>query len=116
MSTAPVAREGPAVWDGPDAPPRRNGELAFDEPWQARAFAVGQAVVEACFAGDREPFRQLLIGAIAAEPDRPYWDSWAAALEELVVAAELVDRPSVDRRAMAALDSDGSSDVGRLRT
>ena len=33
---------------------------------------------------DREPFRQQLIKAIAAEPGRPYWESWTAALEALV--------------------------------
>jgi hypothetical protein len=102
------------TWDGPAAPPRRNGELAFDEPWQARVFAVGQAVVEACFAGDREPFRQLLIEAIAAEPGRPYWDSWAAALEQMVVAAGLVEVAAVDRRALVHQDSDGPSDEGRM--
>ena len=28
-------------------------------------------------------FRQQLINAIAAEPGRPYWESWTAALEAL---------------------------------
>jgi hypothetical protein len=103
-------------WDGPAAPPRRNGELAFDEPWQARAFGLAQAVVETRFGGDREPFRLRLIAAIAAEPDRPYWDSWAAALEDLVVGAGLVEPAAVDRRALAGIDSDGPSDLGRLAT
>ena len=64
--------------------PRRNGELAFDAPWQSTVFALAAAVVEHAFGGDREPFRQQLINAIAAEPDRPYWDSWTTALEALV--------------------------------
>jgi uncharacterized membrane-anchored protein len=64
--------------------PRRNGELAFDAPWQGRVFALAAAVVERALGGDREPFRQQLIRAIAAEPDRPYWESWTAALEALV--------------------------------
>ena len=64
--------------------PRRNGELAFDALWQGRVFALATAVVEQAFGGDREPFRQQLIKAIAAEPDRPYWESWTAALEALV--------------------------------
>jgi hypothetical protein len=104
----------PRIWDGPAAPPRRNGELAFEEPWQARVFAVAQSVVERCFGGDREPFRSLLIAAIAAAPDRPYWESWAAALEELVVAAGLVDADAVDRRSMGHRDSDEPSHVGRV--
>ena len=64
--------------------PRRNGELAFDAPWQSTAFALAAAVIEHAFGGDREPFRQQLITAIAAEPGRPYWESWTAALEALV--------------------------------
>jgi hypothetical protein len=64
--------------------PRRNGELAFDAPWQSTVFALAAAVIEHAFGGDREPFRRQLIAAIAAEPGRPYWESWTAALEVLV--------------------------------
>ncbi len=64
--------------------PRRNGELAFDAPWQGRVFALVAAVVEHAFGGDREPFQRQLITAIAADPGRPYWESWTAALEALV--------------------------------
>ena len=66
--------------------PRRNGELAFDAPWQSTVFALAAAVIEHAFGGDREPFRQQLIEAIAGEPGRPYWESWTAALEALVPA------------------------------
>jgi hypothetical protein len=64
--------------------PRRNGELAFDAPWQSTVFALAAAVVEHAFGGDREPFRRHLVEAIAAEPGRPYWESWTTALETLV--------------------------------
>ena len=83
--------------DGPGAPPRSNGEVVFDAPWQARVFGLAAAVVETHFAGDREPFRQRLIAAIADDPERPYWDSWAAALEELVTADGLLPSGAVDR-------------------
>jgi len=63
--------------------PRRNGELAFDAPWQSTVFALAAAVVEHSFGGDREPFRRQLIKAIADQPDRPYWESWTIALEAL---------------------------------
>lgn len=66
--------------------PRRNGELVFEAPWQSTVFALAAAVVDHAYAGDREPFRQQLIKAIAAEPARPYWESWTAALETLVSA------------------------------
>ena len=76
-------------------PPRRNGELAFDAPWQRTVFALAAAVIEHAFGGDREPFRQQLIRAIDAEPGRPYWESWTAALEALVPS--LPDDPCPDR-------------------
>jgi hypothetical protein len=66
--------------------PRRNGELAFDAPWQSIVFALAAAVIEHAFGGNWEPFRQQLIKAIAAEPGRLYWESWTAALEALVPA------------------------------
>jgi len=91
--------------DGAAAPPRRNGELVFEAPWQSRVFGLCAAVVDTCFAGDREPFRQRLIAAIAAEPDRPYWDSWTVALEQLVVDAGLLDEPAIERRIATSATS-----------
>jgi hypothetical protein len=64
--------------------PRRNGEIVFDAPWQSTVFALAAAVVDHAFGGDREPFRRQLIAAIAAEPERPYWENWTTALETLV--------------------------------
>ncbi len=65
--------------DGPAALPRRNGELAFDAPWQSRLFGVTAALVEAGSL-DWPSFQQALIERIA-RPDAPgYWDSWAGAL------------------------------------
>jgi len=73
--------------------PRRNGELALDAPWQSTVFALAAAVVEHAFGGDREPFRQQLITAIAADPGRPYWESWTTALEALVQTLPENPRP-----------------------
>lgn len=70
--------------------PRRNGELAFDEPWQPRVFGLAAGVVATSCGGDWAPFRQRLIAAVAAEPGRPYWESWTAALEDLLVDLALV--------------------------
>jgi hypothetical protein len=74
--------------------PRRNGELAFDAPWQSTVFALAAAVVEHAFGGDREPFRRQLITAIAADPGRPYWESWTTALEALVQTLPEHPRPN----------------------
>jgi hypothetical protein len=55
---------------------------AFTEPWQARLFAMAQV---ACRSMDQpwEAFRDRLKAAIAEQPDRPYYDSWMVALEQL---------------------------------
>ena len=76
--------------------PRRNGELAFDAPWRARVFGLAAALVQTRFEDDWEPFRARLIAAIAAEEARPYWESWTAALEDLLVAADLVSAADLD--------------------
>ena len=92
--------------EGAAAPPRRNGELVFEAPWQSRVFGLCAAIVETCFNGDREPFRQHLIAAIAAEPDRPYWDSWTVALQQLVLDAGLVDQLELDQRIESTADGE----------
>jgi hypothetical protein len=55
-------------------------------------------VVERHFDGDWVPLRRCLTHAIADEPERPYWDSWTAALEELVVGTALLGPDEVPRR------------------
>jgi nitrile hydratase accessory protein len=73
---------------GPAALPRDNGELVFEAPWQGRALGLALGVVESA----RLPwaaFQQQLIAAIAAEPERPYYESWVAALEALVAEQAL---------------------------
>jgi hypothetical protein len=82
---------------GPAAPPRLNGELTFEQPWQSRIFATTMAL---CDAGviEYEQFRQLLIAEIAAHPDR-YWSSWSDALETLLVELDLCDPDEVAERA-----------------
>jgi hypothetical protein len=71
---------------------------AFDAPWQARVFGLAAAVIDACHTGDREPFRARLIAAIAAQPDRPYWESWTVALEDLAESDGILT--AADRRAL----------------
>ena len=77
------------------APPRDNGELVFDAPWQARAFAMALATVERT-GMPWDAFRMHLMDAIADEPDRPYYDSWVVALEALVVSTGLTTRMALD--------------------
>jgi hypothetical protein len=63
--------------------PRSNGELTFDEPWQGRALAMAIALVEQLDLR-WDDFRRHLIAAIDDNPDGPYWDSWAIALDAFV--------------------------------
>ena len=79
---------------GPEAMPRANGELRFDAPWQGRAVAVAVALVDR-LGIDWDDFRQRLIAAIAQDPQRPYYDSWANALEALVIDHGLTDEPAL---------------------
>ena len=81
--------------------PRRNGELALDAPWQSRAFGMAAAVVETRFSKDWEPFRSQLIAAIAADEERPYWESWTAALEALLVSAGILSAAEIAAVAAA---------------
>jgi nitrile hydratase accessory protein len=77
------------------SPPRDNGELVFDAPWQARAFAIALVAVERSGL-TWDAFRLRLMDAIGDEPNRPYYDSWVAALEALVVSAGLTTPAELD--------------------
>jgi nitrile hydratase accessory protein len=88
------ARDRTLDADGPAAPPRRNGELAFDAPWESRLFGLTLALHERG-EFEWEEFRARLIEAIArfereqerrrdtAAPYR-YWDRWLEAFERLL--------------------------------
>jgi nitrile hydratase accessory protein len=80
---------------GPAAPPRRNGELVFEAPWQGRAFGMAVGAVER-LGLEWKAFQQRLIAEIAAHPDAPYYDSWVAALEQLVLDYSAVTAEEMD--------------------
>lgn len=82
---------------GPAAPPRSNGELVFDMPWQQRVFGLTLALNETA-AVPWETFRARLIDRIAQDAARPYWESWAAALEDALAASAMVSATAVDIR------------------
>ena len=85
---------------GPGAPPRSNGELVFEAPWESRAFAVALALHDAG-ALDFEEFRAELIAEIAATDGDAYYERWRAALERVLVARGLVTADELDARAGA---------------
>ena len=93
--------------DGPAAPPRRNGELAFEAPWEGRLFGVTLAL---CEAGrfEWEEFRRLLIEEIgrsdagrAPAGRSSYYARWQAAFERLLAAKGLCGAAELDARVRA---------------
>ena len=83
---------------GEAALPRENGELVFDAPWQGRVLGMALAVVQERGL-DWDDFRQRLIAAIDADPARPYYESWTAALTDLVVDLGVASADGVATRA-----------------
>ena len=88
---------------GEAALPRQNGELVFDAPWQGRLLGMALAVVEERGL-EWDDFRERLIAAIDADPTRPYYESWTAALTDLVVDLGIADAHDVDGRAARMVD------------
>jgi nitrile hydratase accessory protein len=83
---------------GAEALPRINGEIVFSAPWEGRVFGLAVALVRA-HGLHWDEFRRRLIATIAADPSRPYFESWAVALETLVVELGLAERTEVAHRA-----------------
>lgn len=78
--------------------PRDNGELVFDAPWQARALAIAVALTEK-LGLPWDTFRGRLMDEIADDPQRPYYESWSAALESMVIDLDLTTPGALDAAA-----------------
>lgn len=83
--------------EGPISPPRDNGELVFDAPWERRLFGMTVALCRSQ-ASDWTSFRERLIARIAEDEMRPYWASWAAALEDVLGHTAALARAELDAR------------------
>lgn len=78
--------------DGAGAPPRRNGELVFEAPWQARAFGMALILLERNGLG-WEAFREHLVTAIRSRPDAAYYDQFVDALAALAGELGAAEEP-----------------------
>ncbi len=94
---------------GSAAPPRKNGELVFNAPWEGRAFGLALAVR----GQHRYSWRRLQsllenrIGeAGAADDGSRYYEHWVASLEDLLVQGGLISRADLDRRTEEYLAGD----------
>ena len=102
--------------DAPATPPRSNGELVFEEPWESRAFGVAVALHDAGVL-DFEAFRARLIEEIGGwEAEHPasaggyrYYERWLEALERVLEEQGLVDPVRV-ANARAALAHEWAHD------
>jgi hypothetical protein len=74
---------------GPTAPPRKNGELVFEAPWEGRVFGMTVALLEREGLG-WDAFRPHLVRAIDADPDHSYYEQLAVALDAFVAERGLL--------------------------
>jgi nitrile hydratase accessory protein len=92
-------------FEGPVAPPRKNGELVFDTPWEARLFGLTMALHEAGLF-EWEEFRQRLIDEIAeweqhhasSDAHWSYYERWLASFEKLLGDRGLCTLSELDAR------------------
>jgi nitrile hydratase accessory protein len=88
--------------EGSVSPPRDNGEIVFAAPWERRVFGVTIALCRSGRCG-WETFRRRLIARIAEDEQRPYWESWTAALEDALGDTGALAAPELDARYEALL-------------
>jgi nitrile hydratase accessory protein len=95
-------------FEGPAAPPRKNGELVFDEVWEGRLFGLTMALHEAGLF-EWEEFRARLIAEIGAwetshrgaAHEGRYYARWLAAFERLLIEKGLCPAGEIEARARA---------------
>jgi nitrile hydratase len=89
-----------------DLPGTRDGDLAFDKPWEIRAFAIAVAAHKAG-QYDWPQFQGALIDAIRAwedqadgltDPSWSYYVHWVTALEAVLAEVGSLDRDQVSAR------------------
>ncbi|MCU0550183.1 MAG: nitrile hydratase accessory protein [Leptolyngbya sp. Prado105] len=90
-----------------DAPPRDNGELLFERPWEGRAFGMAIALSKKGHY-EWEDFRQGLIASIAEweathckdDPNWDYYQRWLLALERLTLDSNLISLEELEQRTI----------------
>ena len=93
--------------DGPAAPPRTNGELVFESPWESRLFGLTMSLHEAGLF-EWEEFRSMLLEANGIwdaerhpEEGWSYYEHWAAAFEKLLAKKNFCASAELDGRVAA---------------
>ena len=91
--------------EGPGAPPRSNGEIVFEAPWQSRVFGLAVALLEEGVFEWLE-FQASLVREIQdwerANPSGApyaYWERWQGALEALLAEKGILPASEVESRS-----------------
>lgn len=90
-----------STMEAKNALPRKNGELVFQAPWEARAFGLAVALNEKDLYKWREFSSQLSSEIATAEQNNnpsSYYARWVASLEELLIDRGLISREQLDDR------------------
>jgi nitrile hydratase accessory protein len=84
--------------------PRKNGELVFEAPWEARAFGLAVALNEVGVYPWQD-FSQSLAAETAVLEEQgtaaSYYERWLETLEKLAIARGLVTLEELDARTAA---------------
>jgi nitrile hydratase accessory protein len=102
---------------GPEAPPRKNGELVFDSLWEGRTFGMAVTLSDQGLYPWRD-FRASLIDVIsrcdeAGDTTSPYYERFLAALEHLAVERGLVSVDDLDARTAEFAAKRAAQDAAR---
>jgi nitrile hydratase accessory protein len=106
-----------AEMQGPEAPPRKNGELVFDSLWEGRTFGMAVTLSDRGLYPWRD-FRTSLIEVIskcdeAGDTQTPYYERFLAALEHLAVDRGLVSAQELDALTQAYAAKRAAQDAAR---
>jgi nitrile hydratase accessory protein len=98
VETPPVNRLI-ANMEGEAALPRKNGELVFDEPWEARALGMAIALNDQLYSWNefREHLQEELAEAGSDEAPR-YYARWLASLEHLLIEKGAITPDELEAR------------------
>ena len=92
--------------------PRKNGELVFEAPWEARAFGLAVALNENGLYPWPDFSQELATEIASAEQSgisSSYYERWLASLERLVIAKGTITREELD--AWTARQAQDEQDV-----
>lgn len=83
------------------AVPRKNGELVFEAPWEARIFGLAVSLTNQQVY-DWDAFRDRLVAEIAAAEEHDdgssYYERWLASFERLLLETNVITAEELDAR------------------